>query len=356
MFAKERIFFQQNIHKLIQQNIKIEFLKLNNSQKEEKNVDKLLKDFEEKIINLFKKYNEEWKKNIKLEIDEKIDQQNQIFNDQYTQLREEIKYLKKVQEEFYDKLNNKEEKEIVKIIENKQTIKELDESSLIEKVRYLIKKEIRLYEADHTGMPDYALESSGGSVLSTRCTVQYNEKSRTQKLFGIPLWYTSYSPRTVIQRKGYGASAGECWAFYGGHGFLTIGLSGRINVTAVSYEHLPIELSPDGNIRTAPKNFLVWSYQDMDNMLSRTLLGNFTYDAQGEPLQIFHVQHWDSRLTNIIELETLTNWGSYLTCLYRFRVHGDALKIIPDISEETDDAKAKRLFSNNPVKLDEGDL
>ncbi|CAK5015500.1 unnamed protein product [Meloidogyne enterolobii] len=99
-----------------------------------------------------------------------------------------------------------------------------------------------------------------------------------------------------------------------------------------------------------------WSYQDMDNMLSRTLLGNFTYNAQGEPLQIFHVQHWDSRLTNIIELETLTNWGSYLTCLYRFRVHGDALKIIPDISEETDDEKAKRLFSNNPVNSNEGDL
>nr|CAD2175329.1 unnamed protein product [Meloidogyne enterolobii] len=90
MFAKERIFFQQNIHKLIQQNIKIEFLKLNNSQKEEKNVDKLLKDFEEKIINLFKKYNEEWEKDIKLEIDEKMEQQNKVFNDQYTQIKKEI--------------------------------------------------------------------------------------------------------------------------------------------------------------------------------------------------------------------------------------------------------------------------
>uniref|UniRef100_A0A1I8BJ65 SUN domain-containing protein n=1 Tax=Meloidogyne hapla TaxID=6305 RepID=A0A1I8BJ65_MELHA len=190
----------------------------------------------------------------------------------------------------------------------------------MEKVRLLIKKEIRLYEADHTGMPDYALESSG-----------------------------------------YGASAGECWAFYGGHGFLTIGLSTRINVTAVSYEHLPVELSPDGHIRTAPKNFLVWSYQDLDNMLSRMLLGNFTYDAHGDPLQIFHVQQWDNRLTNIIELETLTNWGSYVTCLYRFRVHGDALKVIPDISEETNDEtteplKVKHSFSNNQAKSDERDL
>uniref|UniRef100_A0A914MQG4 SUN domain-containing protein n=1 Tax=Meloidogyne incognita TaxID=6306 RepID=A0A914MQG4_MELIC len=223
----------------------------------------------------------------------------------------------------------------------------------MEKVRNLLKKELRLFEADHTGMPDYALESSGGSVLSTRCTVQYNERSRTQKLFGIPLWFTSYSPRTVIQRKGYGASAGECWAFYGGHGFLTIGLSDLINVTAVSYEHLPIELSPDGHISTAPKNFLVWSYQDIDDIYSRILLGNFTFDALGDPLQIFYVQHWDERLTNIIELETLTNWGSYVTCLYRFRVHGQALKILPEFSEESEQSNLS--FSNVQAKSHERD-
>nr|CAD2185635.1 unnamed protein product [Meloidogyne enterolobii] len=217
----------------------------------------------------------------------------------------------------------------------------------MEKVHKLLKKELRIFEADHTGMPDYALESSGGSLLSTRCPVQYNERSRTQKLFGIPLWFASYSPRTVIQRKGYGASAGECWAFYGGHGFLTIGLSDRINVTAVSYEHLPIELSPDGHISTAPKNFLVWSYQDIDDIYSRKLLGNFTFDAYGDPLQIFYVQ----RLTNIIELETLTNWGSYVTCLYRFRVHGHALKTLPQFSEESEQSNLS--FSNIQAKSDE---
>ena len=98
----------------------------------------------------------------------------------------------------------------------------------------------------------------GASILSTRCTIQYNENSRTQKLFGISIWHLSYSPRSVIQRRGYGTSAGECWAYYGGHGFLTIGLSNRINVTAVSYEHMPLELSPDGHIKTSPKEFLVW--------------------------------------------------------------------------------------------------
>jgi len=48
-----------------------------------------------------------------------MEQQNKVFNDQYTQIKKEIKYLRKVQQEFYDKLNNREEKGIVKIIENK---------------------------------------------------------------------------------------------------------------------------------------------------------------------------------------------------------------------------------------------
>ncbi|KAL3099433.1 hypothetical protein niasHS_002888 [Heterodera schachtii] len=214
---------------------------------------------------------------------------------------------------------------------------QFDEGALLEKVRRMIREELRRFDADRTGIVDYALESSGGSVLSTRCTVQYNERSRVQKLFGFPLWYTGYSPRTVIQRKGYGASTGECWAFYGGHGYLTIGLSQRINVTAVSYEHLPVEMSPDKQIRSAPRNFLVWSYQDVDELDTRLLLGNFTYDAEGgEPLQMFPVQQWDPHGTQIVELETLTNWGSQVTCLYRFRVHGDKMREIPEVASADD--------------------
>lgn len=196
------------------------------------------------------------------------------------------------------------------------------DQEIMEQVHRLIRDELRKYDSDRTGLPDYALETSGAYVLSTRCTVQYDEKSRVQKIFGFPLWYSSYSPRSVIQRKGYGASAGECWAFNGGHGFLTIQLSTRIKVTAVSYEHLPIELSPDGHIKTAPKNFLVWSFQELDDYSTRVLLGNFTYDSQSEPLQMFYIQNIDYNNTPIIELETLSNYGAPVTCLYRFRVHG----------------------------------
>ncbi|KAL3101716.1 hypothetical protein niasHT_020601 [Heterodera trifolii] len=59
-------------------------------------------------------------------------------------------------------------------------------AALLEKVRRLIRKELRRFDADRTGIVDYALKSS--------------------------------------ERKCSGALTGECWAFCGGHGHLTIGL------------------------------------------------------------------------------------------------------------------------------------
>ncbi|KAL3093456.1 hypothetical protein niasHS_004835 [Heterodera schachtii] len=47
--------------------------------------------------------------------------------------------------------------------------------------------------------------------------------------------------KAVFRTKCCGALTGECWAFCGGHGHLTIGLSQRINVSAVASEHLPVE-------------------------------------------------------------------------------------------------------------------
>ena len=39
----------------------------------------------------------------------------------------------------------------------------------------------------------------GGTVVSTRCSETYYRKTALVSVFGIPLWYTSNSPRTVIQ-------------------------------------------------------------------------------------------------------------------------------------------------------------
>ncbi|XP_031697858.1 SUN domain-containing protein 2-like isoform X4 [Anarrhichthys ocellatus] len=50
-------------------------------------------------------------------------------------------------------------------------------------------------------MADFALETQGASVISTRCSETYRIRSACVTLFGIPLWYPTESPRTVIQVK-----------------------------------------------------------------------------------------------------------------------------------------------------------
>ena len=96
----------------------------------------------------------------------------------------------------------------------------------------------------------------GGSVISTRCSETYHRRTAQLSLFGIPLWYTSNSPRTIIQPD---VQPGQCWAFRGTHGYLVIQLAATIKPTSVSVEHIPKFLSPTGKIDSAPKDFSVWA-------------------------------------------------------------------------------------------------
>uniref|UniRef100_A0A915CEC5 SUN domain-containing protein n=3 Tax=Parascaris univalens TaxID=6257 RepID=A0A915CEC5_PARUN len=208
------------------------------------------------------------------------------------------------------------------------------ESDLLS-IKELIAEALRLYDADKTGKVDYALESSGGSVISTRCTETYKEKSRLESIFGIPLWYSSYSPRTVIQHRTNALSSGECWAFHG-VGYLTIKLALPIHVTEVSYEHLRRELHPDGVVRSAPRRFQIWAFKELNDLESKILLGEYEFDREGDSLQYFQVQRRPSAPTPILELVVLSNWGAEYTCLYRLRVHGQ--KPSNTTMEVTDDA------------------
>lgn len=84
-------------------------------------------------------------------------------------------------------------------------------------VRRIVREALAIYDADKTGLVDYALESAGGQVLSTRCTESYHTKTAQISIFGIPLWYPSNTPRTAISPN---VQPGNCWAFQGFPGFL----------------------------------------------------------------------------------------------------------------------------------------
>ncbi|KAM9555364.1 SUN domain-containing protein 1 isoform 9-T15 [Guaruba guarouba] len=189
-----------------------------------------------------------------------------------------------------------------------------------EQVQVIVNNALKLYSQDRTGLVDFALESGGGSILSTRCSETYDARAAVVSLFGIPLWYVTQSPRAVIQPDVY---PGNCWAFKGSQGHLVIRLSMKIYPTAFTLEHIPKTLSPTGTITSAPRRFSVYGLDD-EYQESGTLLGAYEYDEEGEPLQMFPVMETVQNAFQIVELKVLSNWGNEdYTCLYRFRVHGN---------------------------------
>ncbi|XP_073346098.1 uncharacterized protein sun1a isoform X5 [Pagrus major] len=188
-----------------------------------------------------------------------------------------------------------------------------------EDVHVIVQNALRLFSQDRTGLADYALESGGGSILSTRCSETYETKAALLSLFGVPLWYFSQSPRAVIQPD---VHPGNCWAFRGSKGFLVIRLSMRILPTAFSLEHIPKALAPSGTLHSAPRDFNVYGLDD-ESQERGELLGTFTYDEDGEALQTYPVTEESDRAFQIIEVQVLSNAGHPdYTCMYRFRVHG----------------------------------
>ncbi|XP_060029154.1 SUN domain-containing protein 1 isoform X5 [Erinaceus europaeus] len=186
--------------------------------------------------------------------------------------------------------------------------------------RVIVDNALKLYSQDKTGMVDFALESGGGSILSTRCSETYETKTALISLFGIPLWYFSQSPRVVIQPDIY---PGNCWAFRGSQGYLVVRLSMAVRPTAFTLEHIPKTLSPTGNITSAPKDFTVYGL-DSEYQEEGQLLGQFTYQEAGESLQMFPAQKRPDKAFQVVELRITSNWGHpEYTCLYRFRVHGE---------------------------------
>ncbi|KAH7948721.1 hypothetical protein HPB49_001206 [Dermacentor silvarum] len=156
----------------------------------------------------------------------------------------------------------------------------------VNEVTRVVKDMLAKYDADKTGLPDYALESAGGSVVNTRCTDTYSERAPKYYMFGLPLWTFSRTAREAITP---GMHPGECWAFRGSQGHLVVKLAQRIRVKAFSVEHIPRSLVSSGHTSSAPKDFQMWGLDSETDSPGR-LLGSYTYDAEGDALQHFIVQ------------------------------------------------------------------
>ena len=62
-------------------------------------------------------------------------------------------------------------------------------------VRRIVREALTKYDADKTGLFDFALESAGGSIVTTKCTEPYQLTSAVMSVWGVPFWWDTNSPR-----------------------------------------------------------------------------------------------------------------------------------------------------------------
>ena len=187
-----------------------------------------------------------------------------------------------------------------------------------QEVARIVREALTKYDADKTGLFDFALESAGGSIVTTKCTEPYQATSAVMSVWGLPFWWDANSPRTILQP---GSAPGQCWAFRGSYGTVVIKLSSPIFISAVTIEHISSLLSPDGHIHSAPATLSMAGLTPGDNLSS---LLNFTYSASGDPVQTFWLgDEARTQRFETVELTVHKNHGHPdYTCLYRVRVHG----------------------------------
>ncbi|TFK70724.1 hypothetical protein BDN72DRAFT_765971, partial [Pluteus cervinus] len=143
---------------------------------------------------------------------------------------------------------------------------------------------------------------------------------------------------------------GRCWRVPQISGQLGIRLSHRIKITHLSVDHIPQELVLDR--MHAPRDIILWGVIDSPSpplpqheadpiwdamprrgpLLNRGLmvvpLVAIQYNiTTTEFVQTFNVSHsiFANHTFSTVIIEVLNNWGADWTCVYRIRIHGEAV-------------------------------
>ncbi|CBY12057.1 unnamed protein product [Oikopleura dioica] len=172
---------------------------------------------------------------------------------------------------------------------------------------------------DKTGMADYALESAGAEVIDKWTTPGIPTGNALMKIWNLPIFYHTMSPRLALQPN---VHPGNCFAFAGQSGSLTVKLARPIYPTNFTIEHIPKALS-FGDVSSAPQNVTLETVNPITGKGS--LIGSSVFNIDGIPVQTFRTSISESLLkpTQFIRLRINSNWGNpNFTCLYRLRVHG----------------------------------
>ena len=205
-------------------------------------------------------------------------------------------------------------------------------------VQTMIESSLTRFANDRVGMADYALTKGGARVVSELTSATFNPFAEEEQLlakrdgsvfqallhtFGLEMVPISmqngkrqHGAVTALQSD---VSLGNCWPMLGDHGVLTVDLSRAIQPTAITLDHIPRSLTLQHDIRSAPRDFEVWS---MTGPMEESLLLKGTFDIvlgnhPDKGMQTFPIS---TSLNNVkrVQLRIFSNHGHDLfTCLYR---------------------------------------
>ena len=186
-----------------------------------------------------------------------------------------------------------------------------------------MQKIIKRLQQDGTGLYDFAWRFNGARIVDELTTPE-------AKGSGIK----TNPPFVAIDDDN---RPGRCWLFSGSVGQLGVLFPVRVNITAISVDHLPRELAL--SVSNAPRNIKIWGFNEVlypregPSILSQVPpishpnfvfepVAEFRYDVFGpDHIQTFPVFPMRGSFDGIVA-EILENSGGSSTCLYRIRVHG----------------------------------
>ncbi|XP_073736391.1 SUN domain-containing protein 5 isoform X4 [Callorhinus ursinus] len=181
----------------------------------------------------------------------------------------------------------------------------------------LAQKIMKMIQGDFIEKPDFALKSIGASIDFEQTSATYNHDKARSYWNWIRLWNYAQPPDVILEPN---MTPGNCWAFSGDRGQVTIRLAQKVYLSNLTLQHIPKTISLSGSLDTAPKDFVIYGMEGSPR--EEVFLGAFQFQPENI-IQMFQLQNQLARAFGAVKVKISSNWGNpRFTCLYRVRVHG----------------------------------
>ncbi|XP_019828398.2 SUN domain-containing protein 5 [Bos indicus] len=198
-----------------------------------------------------------------------------------------------------------------------QLIAKLQEMEAMSDEQKMTQKIIKMIQGDYIEKPDFALKSIGASIDFEQTSATYNHDKACSYWNWIRLWNYAQPPDVILEPN---VTPGNCWAFSGDRGQVTIRLAQKVYLSNLTLQHIPKTISLSGSLDTAPKDFVIYGMEGSPK--EEVFLGAFQFQPENI-IQTFQLQNQPPRTFGAVKVKISSNWGNpRFTCLYRVRVHG----------------------------------